>query len=35
MDSKIRTVTENIEDGEKYAADLDQALSVAGKSYIY
>lgn len=31
MESKINTVAEDVDSKDKYAADLDQALAVAGK----
>lgn len=31
MDPKIQTVAEDVDNQEKYSADLDHALSVAGR----
>ena len=31
MESKIKSITEDVDKKEKYTADLDQALAVAGK----
>lgn len=31
MENKINTIAEDVDKKEKYSADLDQALAVAGK----
>lgn len=34
MENKINTIAEDVDNKEQYAADLDQALAVAGNLFI-